>query len=188
MRMPDRDKVVKMVPLSTYYKRKLFYHQVRRDDGGLILVLNDDPLARLYYRNSLARQSSVMSDLFLNGYNALAPDLRQMVDIRLDGRTFKDLAEYYVYFKDRLFSCDLSDITKDDAVDIMLAQDFSRKEGNESNVWLPVMHRITQFDDERFRSFDDILFVLGDVLDARHVSFNDTYNRRRELEKFHVAA
>ncbi len=71
MRMPDKKKVVKFIPIPMYYRRKLFYEQVMKDDGKLMWKLKDNDLSRTFYKNATYRQAAVLSGIYTNVYNEL---------------------------------------------------------------------------------------------------------------------
>ena len=181
MRMPDKKKVVKFIPIPLYYRRKLFYEQVMKDDGKLMWKLRDDELSRTYYRNMTYRQSAILADVYANVYDELELADRIKVDAWMNGRTMKDLATYDVFFKDCYFDCDLADIGTDEALEIRLQQDFTKKEGNECNDF--PLHRICQDDRFDFRHFDSVLKVFEPYLQDRHERFNEVFHKKEQLEK-----
>lgn len=184
MRMPDKKKVVKFLPIPVYYRRKLFYKQVTNDQGKLVWVLKDDELSQTYYKNMTYRQSSVLAGVYNNIYASLPLPDRIKVDSWMCGRNMNDLAVYQVFFKDCFFDCDTTGLSTEDVLDIRLSQDFTRKDvnGNTSNIGWP-MHKISQIDNEDFAHFDDVLKVFEPYLQKRHFKFNELFNRKDELQK-----
>ncbi len=96
-----------------------------------------------------------------------------------------DLASYEVFFKDCFFDCDLTDITKDDVLEIRLMQDFTKigLNGNQSNFSSRTYKKVSQYFREDFEHFDDVLKVFDSYLHKRHERLNDTYNKKNELRK-----
>lgn len=177
MRMPDKDKVVKFIPIPMYYRRKLFYEQVMKDDGKLMWKLKDDDLSHTFYKNATYRQAAVLSGIYTNVYNELKVADRIKVDSWMKGRTMNNLAVYSVFFKDCFFDCDLTGITPDDTLEIRMAQDFSTIEGNLLNIGRPLYY-IDQNSREDFEYFDDVLKVFDSYLHKRREQLNETYNEK----------
>jgi len=94
MRMPDKKKVVKFIPIPLYYRRKLFYEQVTKDDGKLAWVLKDDELSKTFYKNMTYRQSAILADVYKSVYQSLKLADRIKVDSWMNGRNMNDLATY----------------------------------------------------------------------------------------------
>lgn len=184
MRMPDKKKVVKFIPIPLYYRRKLFYEQVEKDDGKLMWVLKNDELSHTYYKNMTYRQSGILADVYKNVYQSLSLPDRIKVDSWMNGRNMNDLATYSVFFKDCYFDCDLEDIGTDEALEIRLQQDFTSLAGNEYNIGYP-MHRIDQNDRFDWKHFDEVLKVFEPYLDERHVKFNEVFRKKDDLQKIH---
>lgn len=195
MRMPDKKKVVKFIPIPLYYRRKLFYEQVTKDDGKLAWVLKDDDLSRTFYKNMTYRQSAILADVYKNVYQSLKLADRIKVDSWMNGRNMNDLATYSVFFKDCYFDCDLTDIGVEEAIEIRLSQDFTRCDvnGNLPNEPLVVngyrgfggLWYIDQYRKEEWNHFDDVLKVFEPYMEDRHKKFNETFNKRDELTKIH---
>ncbi len=186
MRMPDKKKVVKFIPIPLYYRRKLFYKQVTNDQGKLAWVLKDDELSKTYYKNMTYRQSAILADVYQNIYHSLPLQDRIKVDCWMKGRNMNDLATYAVFFKDCWFDCDTSGLSTDDVLEIRLAQDFTRKDvnGNTSNIGWP-MHRICQLDNEDFAHFDDVLGLFEPYLEKRHFEFNKVFDKKEHIQKIY---
>lgn len=184
LRIPDKDKVVKFLPIPMYYRRKLFYEQVRKDDGKLMWRLKDDDLSRLFDENKIYRQMAGLENVYNNIYSELSLQDRIKVDCWMNGRNMKDLAKYEVVYHDRYFDCDLEDIDVKAAIEIRQMQDFSASglNGNEPNSGFP-MHRIDQNSREDFAHFDEVLKVFEPYLDKRHKERNAVYRRKEQLNK-----
>lgn len=184
MRMPDKKKVVRFIPIPLYYRRKLFYKQVTNDQGKLAWVLKDDEVSHKFYRNMTYRQSGMLADVYKNIYRSLPLQDRIKVDCWMNGRNMNDLATYEVFFKDCFFDCDTTGLTTEDVLDIRLSQDFTRKDvnGNERNIGWPIK-RICQNDNEDFAHFDDVLKVFEPYLQDRHREFNETFKTKEHEYK-----
>lgn len=184
MKMPDQKKVWKFIPIPMYYRRKLFYHQVRKDDGKLMWMLNDDPLSKRFAVNKDYRQAAFVSSIYSGIYKEFSVADRIKVDSWMKGRTLNDLAVYEVFFKDRMFDCDLEGITPADTMEIRMMQDFSSAglNGNEVNNGQG-MKRISQVSRSDFAHFDEVLEVFQPYLEKRHFMLNSVYDRSNELRK-----
>lgn len=184
MRMPDQQKVVKFIPIPMYYRRKLFYEQVTKDDGKLQWRLKDDELSHTFKENASYRQAAVLSGIYRNVYGDLKLTDRIKVDSWMKGRSFNDLAVYEVFFKDCFFDCDLTGIGSREAFEIAMMQDFSKRNvnGNILNHTFS-LKRINQDSREDFRHFDEILKVFGPYMEKRHNQLNETYDKKNELRK-----
>lgn len=184
MKMPDERKVWKFIPIPLYYRRKLFYEQVRKDDGKLKWELKDDLVSRKFYVNKTYRQASAVSSIYTGIYKEFSVADRIKVDSWMQGRTINDLAIYEVFFKDGMFDCDLEGLNPDDVLEIRLSQDFTRRDvnGNELNIGQH-MKRISQVSRSDFAHFDEVLEVFAPYLEKRHFMLNSVYDRSNELRK-----
>lgn len=187
MRMPDKKKVVKFLPIPLYYRRKLFYEQVRTDQGMLAWVLKSDEMSHKYYKNMTYRNSAMQADIYRDIYSKMSLQDRIKVDCWMYGRNMDDLAAYVTWFKDAYFDCDLTDIGVDEAIEIRLSQDFTRKDvnGNVSNTGQNRLLQVNQLSREDFAHFDDVLRVFQPYLDKRHEDFNEVFKKKEHLHKIH---
>ena len=108
--IPDSQKVVKKIPVPMYYVRKLF--QVCAKDSEGTLHWNWTDVGRKWKQASMERCVYVLSTKMKDWYDNLETVLgsefeakarRRKVDSILGSRTWKDYAEYIVYYKDRVF-------------------------------------------------------------------------------------
>lgn len=109
--IPDKKYLVKNFAIPMYYRRKMFY-TLSKEDGKLKWTLND-----LGVQYKMGQLDNLISDCTqryidtfnnLNSYN-LADDfdvdtVKKLINIYLDGRTFKDFATYLICYRYKLLS------------------------------------------------------------------------------------
>jgi len=124
IRIADKEKVKKSIPVPMYYVRKLFQKCVKDSEGSLHWVWTDS--GKLWKAAKIERCVSVLSQKMQDWYNNLetyCPDdfevWRSRVDVIITGkRTFEDYARYVVYYKGCIcpdgsdFDSTISDIIK----------------------------------------------------------------------------
>lgn len=88
--MPDKQHIVRKLPLPLYYKRKLFYNLVKFENGFRVWVPND--LGKKYISSSRVRLVNTLANRYRNLNDLYKLDLTCDFDL---------LAKYVVYYKGR---------------------------------------------------------------------------------------
>lgn len=99
--LPDKNKVVKELPLPMYYMRKLYYEVVKKDDKRywhLTEFGKQHKIKRLF--NNISNQVERYESLYLS----LSPDKKSHVTYLLNGRSLYDLVLYNTFYRGRLRS------------------------------------------------------------------------------------
>lgn len=102
--IPDKHQVLRKIPLPVYFQRKLFYTLTRDFRGERVWTLTPEGI-----QNKINKASSISSALSdtLSGWFKNLPiisdgSLSERVLSLLDGRSFKDFADYLIYYRGRL--------------------------------------------------------------------------------------
>lgn len=104
-KMPDKNSIVKHMPLDMYYKRKLFYTKKVNSEGQEYWTLTEDgkkwKLQRLM--DSIDMMANKYDELFMNIPFFIpmekADNMMEQISTLLDGRTFRDFAVYQLLYK-----------------------------------------------------------------------------------------
>lgn len=160
--VPDKDQVVRYIPMPQYYARKVFCAQRKREDGSRYWELTEFGKRWRYKRTfaSVSRVCQRFQDWYRNlDVTFVSPqdivklpdntfvqlsesDCHQMVeDVRneakrlLNGRSWLDLANYSVFYKGRVLRS--PDAPLDSVADIV-SQSLATVNGNGNNVFARV--------------------------------------------------
>lgn len=105
IKLPDSDKVVKTFSIPQYYVRKIFQKCVKDTEGRLHWVWNDQ--GKDWRKDCISRSVDTLATKMQKWYDNIEIytddlfDYRSKVDKILNGRSFKDYAEYIIYYKGR---------------------------------------------------------------------------------------
>lgn len=105
--MPDKQKLVRRIPLPLYYKRKLFYTLVKFENGFRCWIPNDD--GKKYLSLSRARLCLNLSRKYQN--------INELYKLNLNC-DFDELARYVVYYKGRNNGIYGNDVTFVDCISL----------------------------------------------------------------------
>lgn len=160
--MPDKDQIVRYVPMPQYYARKAFCIQKKRDDGTRYWELTEFGKRQRYRRTfeTVARQRQVYEDWYRNlDVNFITPsdsirvsancfvqlsdtecfqmveEVRNEVRRLLNGRSWLDLATYAVFYKGRVLRSPDAPL---DSVQDIVSQSLSTVNGDPRNVFARV--------------------------------------------------
>lgn len=107
IRIDDKERIKKSIPVPMYYVRKLFQRCVKDSEGSLHWIWNER--GKQWKTNRINRSVDVLALKMQEWYDNLevyCPDdfsvWRRKVDYILEGRSFKDYARYVIYYKGRL--------------------------------------------------------------------------------------
>lgn len=100
VRMKDGKKVVAILKLPLYYKRKLFYKCLKDADEKIYWQLNK--LGVEYTENHLLKSHSALSVQYYNIYLNANEYEKGIIDKLLSGRNFEDFAAYKFFYKGRV--------------------------------------------------------------------------------------
>lgn len=206
-KMPVATNVDKIFTLPLYYKRKLYYHLVKFEDGKLSWQKNSDYVDKLLnkevdnFENDVVQMSNRINSV--DSLCNLAPHIGVFVDCKydlqglkpseyiktlMDGRDVRLLVLYKRYFKGR-YSCTIEQI--DDIIEHRseLIQYFSNNPlyiddkilQNESREWYRnnIIHDYSYPD---FYDFDKILNFI-DTIYKRFTSFSCAADRAQRLAR-----
>lgn len=109
MRIPDKEKVYRFIPIPMYYARKLFYEKCRRVDGTEYWRPNE--LGKSYLQKRSYSSVVRLADKYGNFMKSLptyfeGEELKTHVSnvtSLIAGRSWSDFATYLVYFRGRLY-------------------------------------------------------------------------------------
>lgn len=102
--IPDSKNVISTYPLPTYYKRKVFYQNKKRDDGTRYWELT--PIGQHFQVLGKIRQVDKNVTNYNDIINTFTQDDKDLLSYYLDGRSIQDYAIYNVFYKyrDRIYS------------------------------------------------------------------------------------
>lgn len=109
--IPDTKYVKKTYNVPLYYMRKLFYNTIIDDEGMYHWILND--LGREKYPQICEKRVQLGLNRYNKWYLNLDKDMKDLVTSILDGRTFRDLSEYVVYYRGRIFDKDVEFVNEE---------------------------------------------------------------------------
>ena len=98
--MKDSNKVVAVLKLPLYYKRKLFYKCLRDADNKLFWQLNKRGVE--YTENHLIKSHSALSAQYHTIFVNASRHEQDMITRILNGRTFDDFAAYKLFYQGRV--------------------------------------------------------------------------------------
>lgn len=99
-RMKDSDKVVAVIKLPLYFKRKLFYKCLKDADNKLFWQLNR--LGVEYTRNHLVDSHAALATQYKQIYMNASNIEQYHIDAYLNGRSLDDFAAYKLFYKGRV--------------------------------------------------------------------------------------
>lgn len=177
--LPDQQKVIKTLPLPTYYIRKLYYECVTGTTGKKVWQLTENGIshyAKLRIQN-IVNNEIKLQDLLHNA----TPEQRANCDKLLNGRTLADYSIYKLFYEGRMrdhYAIDLRKIARYGLVD---NEDISNE------VWHKRLDECTQanmFDEhEAYYVSDDNKKVEMRNPYFRVISHDYAINRIRKLDK-----
>ena len=97
-RIVDESKVVTTISLPLYYKRKLFYDFIKRDDK--YIWQPNKKGCEFIRKKMLSMVSFICSDIYARTYQ-LSDDDKRYISSLLNGRTIEDFAIYKLFYKGR---------------------------------------------------------------------------------------
>lgn len=104
--IPDTKYVKKTYNVPMYYMRKLFYHTITDDEGRYHWILN--ALGKEHYPQMCEKKVDLNDRRYSKWYRNINDDaVKSLVDSLMDGRSFRDLSEYMVYYRGRIFDRDV---------------------------------------------------------------------------------
>ncbi len=110
-RIKDKKKVVLVLPLPLYYKRKLFYDCIKLEDGSLSWIPNYDGVK--HAQSGFLKAINTFSNRMCNIYSNSSDDDKRLINRLLGDRTFEDYSVYMLFYRGRcraLDSCNLSSL------------------------------------------------------------------------------
>ena len=177
IRMPDADSVWKEIPVPGYFMNKLFKSKaVDSKTGDEYMAWTDEGLEFKYYHSEENRQSAIRKyrdffrlDNLVQYFEPYECSLIQDKVLRcLDGRTWKDFADYMLFWRGRIYKFGLDETV--DSFDI------------ESYMYID-QH---QADDEVFwkdEEFDWHYYIINQDIEKFHY-FDDLFNLFKKLNKY----
>lgn len=134
--LPDQQKVIKTLPLPTYYIRKLYYECVTGTTGKKVWQLTENGIshyAQLRIQN-IKNNEIKLHDLLHNA----TPQQRADCDKLLDGRTLADYSIYKLFYQGRMRDITSIDLSKNPRYCLSDNEDISNE------VWHNRLNECTQ--------------------------------------------
>ena len=134
--LPDKQKVIKTLPLPTYYIRKLYYECVTGTTGKKVWQLTENGIshyAQLRLQN-IKNNEIKLQDLLHNA----TPQLRADCDKLLDGRSLADYSIYKLFYQGRMRDKTSIDLSKNPRYGLSHNEDISNE------VWHNRLDECTQ--------------------------------------------
>lgn len=98
--MYDSDKIVNVIPMPMYYKRKLYYVQKKRNDGSLYWEKTDKGIE--HDKQRIIQRIKNESNRLYKDFTTFPSYCKDMITDFLGSRSFDDLAVYTLFYKGRL--------------------------------------------------------------------------------------
>ena len=98
--MFDSDKIVNVLPLPMYYKRKLYYVQKKRADGSLYWEKTQKGID--HDVAMISKRIKNETDRLYKDYTTFPSYCKEFIKDMLGSRTLEDLAVYLLYYRGRL--------------------------------------------------------------------------------------
>lgn len=202
MRIPDKDKVYKFIPIPMYYSRKLFYEKCRRNDGTEYWKPNE--LGKSYLRKrsyaNVVRLADKCGD-FMKSLNSYFEGEEYHTHVSkitklLNGRSWIDYATYLVFFKGRLYD-PTEDIDDEDTIirkSLEVDQSgngatFSLQELSDSDEAMLLSQCVMDESvSPKFKDFDRLFGYMDFLMDvSRRKKKQRLFDKKEYLEKKYKA-
>lgn len=176
--LPDKEKVIKTLPLPMYYIRKLYYECVTSTTGNKVWQLT--PLGLEHFNNLRINQIIKTVIDLTDLYDKSTFEQKSYIDSLLDGRSLHDYCIYTTFYKGRL--------RERRAYTYHFAQQYGLTEREElgNTEWNDIIDESSQSNTEN----EDFVYTVDDKgtvnLRCRYcriISFHYDYNRGKSMDK-----